>query len=127
MKQEVVVGIVSLNDEILIIQRKYREGDLLWQFPGGKIEDGELAEEAVLREVLEETNIGCTLVKYLGKRIHPATDTKILYYACKYTSGEIAVCDNEVADAKWIKCHDISKYFTTPIFTPIIEYLKLLD
>ena len=55
----VTAAIIESDDKILIAQRK-SEDDIfggLWEFPGGKIEDGETPEECMARELMEELEI----------------------------------------------------------------------
>lgn len=125
MKNEVVVGIVKKDNRVLIVKRKQPEGGLLWQFPGGKIEAGETDEQAVIREVKEETGAEVKIMKYLGARIHPSTNKVMSYWACEYVFGEIKIPDQELAQAKWVEIEKLKNYFTTPVYSAVMEYLGL--
>ena len=55
MKQiEVVAAIIRKDDKIFATQRGYGEWKDWWEFPGGKMEAGEIPEEALRREIWEE-------------------------------------------------------------------------
>ena len=57
---KVVAGIIENNGKILCMQRdkgKYDYVSFKWEFPGGKIEDGETNEKALKRELLEEMDL----------------------------------------------------------------------
>ncbi len=55
-KIEVVAAVIVDGDKILATQRGYGEFEGLWEFPGGKIELGEVPEAALIRELKEELN-----------------------------------------------------------------------
>ena len=97
--KDVVIGIVNKNGKILMIKRAKKEGNLLWAFPGGKVEDGETKEQACIREVHEETGIIVTTKQVLGERIQPDTNRKITYFLCDYVSGQIKLSnENEIIE-----------------------------
>ena len=52
----VVAGIIIEDGKVFATQRGYGEFKDGWEFPGGKIEQGETPEEAVVREIMEELN-----------------------------------------------------------------------
>jgi len=57
---EVVAAMIQVEDMILVVQRKEDEKaykSLKWEFPGGKVEEGERPEDAVIREVKEELQL----------------------------------------------------------------------
>lgn len=125
MNNQIVIGIVKRDNKVLIVKRKQKEGDLFWQFPGGGIEENEDCKSAVIREIREETGIKVSIIKCLGSRIHPNTKKPISYWACSYTSGNIVVSDDDLDEAIWVDIDDVLNYFTTPVFSPILEYLGL--
>jgi len=124
MEKKIVLGIVTNSGKILVVRRKEKENNLLWQFPGGEREEGETDEQAVLREIREETGVESNIIKCLGNRVHPYTDREIGYWACDYISGGINISDDDLAKAKWIKISEIKKYFTTEIYEPVLVYIN---
>lgn len=62
---EVVAAVIVKNDAILATQRGYGEFKGKWEFPGGKIQDNETKEEALIREIKEELNADINVDKYL--------------------------------------------------------------
>ena len=125
MNIEVTIGVVTDNSKVLIVKRKKGEGNLIWQFPGGTVEPNETDEEAVVREVKEETGCNISIVKLIGERIHPYTRKPMSYWACKYESGNISVNDDDLEEARWVEKKELLSFFTTPIYEPIISYLQL--
>ena len=61
----VVAGIVK-DCSVLLLKRNKEPYKDLWSLPGGKIEYGEFASEAIKREVLEETSLELSSIKYMG-------------------------------------------------------------
>ena len=61
----VVAGILK-SDRILLLKRARQPFKGLWSLPGGKIKFGEFADEAIRREVKEETSIELFSAKYIG-------------------------------------------------------------
>lgn len=67
-KIEVVAGILRYQDQFLAVQRGESKFDYIsykWEFPGGKIDNGESPEEAIYRELQEELNVKIENPKYL--------------------------------------------------------------
>ena len=123
--KDVVIGIVNKNGKILMIKRAKKEGNLLWAFPGGKVEDGETKEQACIREVHEETGIIVTTKQILGERIHPDTNRKITYFLCDYVSGQIKISnENEVIEIAYKNQQEFNRDIKTDIYPPIKEYIK---
>ena len=88
----IAVGVVFKNDRVLITQRR-AEGLLggLWEFPGGKIGDGESAQAACIREIKEEVNLNVNIDRHLAKVKHAYTHFKIVMdvFCCRYISGRV--------------------------------------
>lgn len=76
MPDEVIhcVGAIIFNtdDELLVIKRGQEPAVGRWTLPGGRIEPGESAEDAVAREVLEETGLVVTAIREVGSISLPA-------------------------------------------------------
>ena len=97
--------------EILITQRPL-DGLLggLWEFPGGRLTEGETAEEACRRHIAESVNISVDNLTYLTRVRHAFTHFKIVVdvFQCDYQAGEVAL--NGPIDAKWIRLEEIEQY-----------------
>lgn len=123
---EVVMGIVVKNADVLLVKRKKGEGNLIWQFPGGTLEAGETPQQAVVRELKEETGIESRVLQVIGERVHPYTHKEMAYIACEYISGELCVSDPDLEGAAWVKISELSEYFGgMPLFDAVAAYLKL--
>ncbi len=122
---EVVVGIVNKEGKILMIKRVKKEGELVWAFPGGKVEPNETREEACVREVYEETGVNVEVQDILGERIHPNTNAKLTYFLCKYIDGELTILHSEEIDAIEYKTQEeFERDVKTDVYPPVKKYIK---
>lgn len=101
--------ILNENDEILLIKRKNEPFKDLWALPGGFVEYGEKVEDAVLREIKEETGLNVEIVKLFGVYSDPKRDprghTISVVFHCKIKGGILKGSD-DAKEAKWIKFKD---------------------
>jgi len=107
-------AIIEKDGKILILKRAKTEDCFkeMWDIPGGKIKFGEMPEEALKREVKEETNLEIEIVKPV--RIwsffkNENTQVFGVTVLCKYKSGEVKL-SKEHSDFKWIKPEEIENY-----------------
>ena len=105
----IVIGIVERDGKILMLQRKDKNPmwDKKWEFPGGKIEEGEDLEKAVCREVEEETGLRVHQAEYFGKHIHDWNlEDKILRvhihcFHCVAKEGEVILETHGAYQSRW--------------------------
>jgi 8-oxo-dGTP diphosphatase len=89
---------------LLLIRRRNEPGAGLWSLPGGRIEPGETDQQAVLREVREETGLVVTCGPLAGAVERPGLAGRVLDirdYFASVTGGEVAAGD-DAADARWV-------------------------
>ena len=122
----VTAAIIEKEGKILIAKRKAGD-DLfagLWEFPGGKIEEGETPEECIARELKEELDIEVKVGKLISSNKHkyPHGIFELLAYRIKHISGAMILNDHD--EIKWVTVDEISNFEFPPANTPIINYLK---
>lgn len=99
---KVVAAIIINEDKVFATQRGYGEFKDGWEFPGGKIEDGETPQEALVREIKEELDVEIEvgelldIVEYDYPKFHLLMDC----FVCKIKSGELVLKEHEAA--KWL-------------------------
>ena len=107
-----VDGIVEIDGKIVLIKRKNEPYKDFWAFPGGFVDYGESTECAVLRELLEETNLKTKIKGLLGVYSHPDRDprghTVSVVYVLEYIDGLLKSGD-DAKDAELFKIDDIKK------------------
>lgn len=117
-------AIIVQHGRVLMVRRRVKEGELMWQFPAGAIEHDESPEAAAVRETLEETGLTVEPIKLLGHRVHPKTGRFMAYTACAALAGEAHVADaEELAEVAWVAHTEISDYVPYGLFEPVQEYL----
>ena len=107
----IAVGVVFKKDRVLITRRK-DDGLLggLWEFPGGKIRNGENSEAACIREIKEEVNLTVGIDAHLCRVKHAYTHFRILMdvFCCSYASGRVTL--KGPVDFRWIELDKLEAY-----------------
>ena len=107
----VVAAIIKKNNQFLIVQRnRNKHLGLKWEFPGGKVQESETFEKALLREIKEELNI--TIIIHVKIAEEKYKDDKIdivlHYYLCSHKSGAMKLSEHEALS--WVEKKDFYKY-----------------
>lgn len=95
-----VIVVVSKDDKVLLARHTYRNQDI-YACIAGFMEPGESAEEAVRRELFEETGIKVKNIVYRGSQSWPFPDQLMLGFTAEYESGDLKLQKEEIADAGW--------------------------
>jgi 8-oxo-dGTP diphosphatase len=120
----IAAAIIVIDGRLLLVRRAVEEGALVWQFPAGKVEPGESAEDAAVREAREETGLTVRAVRRLGERVHPLTGRTMVYIACEAVAGTAhAAAEREVAEVVWCDRATLASYVPDPLFQPVQQYL----
>ncbi|MFF7184683.1 NUDIX hydrolase [Streptomyces sp. NPDC008222] len=124
-KPDVSAAIITDGERVLMVRRRVKEGELSWQFPAGGVDEGETAEQAAVRETLEETGLVVKAVKYIGDRVHPKSGKFMAYTACEVVEGEARVADDEELDrVAWVRHDEIPDLVPYGLFGPVQKYLN---
>jgi 8-oxo-dGTP diphosphatase len=129
----IVLAIIVHLGKVLIIRRKHKSEevpDLLWAFPGGKVEPDESFEQAVHREASEETGLTIRVIAPIFERIFPGTQINARYFHCQLSEGfdQTVIPDkNEIAEWRWVPGPEALNFFTSNVAEPIEEFLRELD
>ena len=121
------VALVDPDGRVLIAKRP--EGKAmagLWEFPGGKVRDGELPEEALVRELDEELGIDITesCLAPLSFASHVYDDFHLLMplYVCRVWKGMVS--PREGQEVKWVRPVRLGDYPMPPADKPLVAMLR---
>lgn len=125
-KIEVVAGVIFWKDEILCVQRPKSKLHYIsekFEFPGGKIEEGETREEALHRELLEELNLSIKIKSFLMTVVHVYPDFELTMHSfvCEVGSKDLTL--NEHIDKKWLTVQELHQLDWAGADIPIVEKL----
>lgn len=124
MPLPVIAAVIQQNNRVLLCQRK--EGALAgkWEFPGGKLENGETPEECLVREIEEELGIAIE-VDEIYQAVHMQYehgDFLIIAYLAKHVAGEISLRVH--SNYAWVDVGRLLDYDLANANIPIAESLK---
>ena len=107
----VVAAMVEQQGRYLITQRRPEATlPLLWEFPGGRVEEGEGDEAALARELSEEMGIEVDVAEEIMEieHVYPDYTVDFCVYAAKIVSGVIR--HRRVHDHRWVTSAELSEY-----------------
>lgn len=107
----VCAAVIHDKGKILIAQRMENSHQgLKWEFPGGKVEEGESPEAAVIREIKEELNMDIKVTDVFDVVYHTYDDKSLVMvvYNCIYTGGSIEKI--ECNDYRWVNIEEMKNY-----------------
>ena len=122
---EVVAGLIWRGNRFMICQRPENKARaLLWEFVGGKVEKGESAEDALIRECKEELDI---VVKPIDvfcdvTHVYPDITVHLTLYNAEILEGEPKMLEHN--DLRWITPDEIDQYEFCPADVEILEKIK---
>ncbi len=124
-KQINVVGAVfTRNGKVLAAKRgPYKALPGLWEFPGGKIEPGESAEQALRRELAEELRVDVEVGEYLTTTVHEYDfgTVSLSTYFVDLPAAEPQLTEH--VELRWLDKHELFDVEWAPADIPAVELL----
>ena len=121
---DVVGAIIVRGGAVLATQRGYGEWEGWWEFPGGKIEEGETAEQALVREIAEELNASVSVGGYLctAEYDYPAFHLSMKCYLCTLADESFELREHHAA--RWLTSADIDEVKWLPADIQVVDAIK---
>ncbi len=120
-------ALVDPDNRVLIAKRpegKPMAG--LWEFPGGKVREGETPEAALVRELHEELGIdvclSCLSPLIFASHAYPDFHLLMPFYLCRQWDGVIT--PREGQEISWVRANRLAKYPMPPADLPLIPVLR---
>ena len=121
----VVAGILFDHDKSILLAQRSAEKSfpLQWEFPGGKIEEGENSQEALKRELFEELNIKIDKIKLFDSVVHEYElfRANIEFFLINEWSGKLT--NKEGQNLHWKKLNDLRGLKILDADVPVINKL----
>lgn len=122
---EVVAALIWDKEKFMICQRPmHKARGLLWEFVGGKVEEGETKEEALIRECREELNIFLSVGDVFMEVVHEYPDLTIRLTLFHAVIAEGVPQKLEHNDIRWITPNEIPDYAFCPADVEILAKIK---
>lgn len=131
MKHLLVCAVALIDADGRVLMARRPEGKTLsglWEFPGGKVEQGERPEEALIRELKEELGINvehsCLAPLTFASHTYPDFHLLMPLYVCRRWKGIPQALEGQ--ELKWVRAKDLRKLPMPPADLPLIPHLEEL-
>lgn len=118
-----VCALIEREGRVLIAQRPpHKHLPLKWEFPGGKVEPGESAEAAIVREIQEE--LGCRIVvtRPLPRSTHAyAVVIEMIPFVCRLAPDSPEPHTLEHLDLRWVTLVELPAFDLAPADLPVVK------
>ena len=117
---KVVAAVIKKQNKVFVTQRGYGEFKDGWEFPGGKIEEGETPQEALKREIMEELDTEISVGELIDtiEYDYPTFHLSMDCFWCEVIKGNLVL--KEAEDAKWLKKNELDKVDWLPADVELI-------
>lgn len=125
--KRVRVSAAVIHKEGAILATRRAKGTFkgFWEFPGGKREEGESGEEAIIREIKEELDVDINVEKFLTtiEYQYPEFFLVMDVYIATISKGEVILIEHD--DARWLGLDELELFKWLPADKKILEMLQM--
>lgn len=123
----VAAALIDVDGRVLLAQRPVGKSMAgLWEFPGGKVADGETPEEALIRELREELSIvvkpSCLAPFTFASHAYDDFHLLMPLYACRKWEGDVE--PREGQRIAWVRAQRLADYDMPPADRPLVTMLR---
>lgn len=120
----VVAAVIRKDDKIFATQRGYGEFKDGWEFPGGKIEEGETPEQALAREIKEELDTEIQVGKLIDtiEYDYPKFHLSMDCFWCEIMQGGLELKEHEAA--RWLSKEELYSVDWLPADVGVVERVE---
>ena len=129
MKELKVVAAVIVSEKengerFFATQRGYGEFKGQWEFPGGKLEEGETPKEALVREIREELDTEIEIEKFLDtvEYDYPNFHLSMDCFICSIVKGDLVLREHEAA--RWLSLDQLDSVEWLPADLEVVRWIK---
>ena len=121
---KVVAAIIAEKGRIFATQRGYGEFKDGWEFPGGKIEEGETPQQALVREIKEELDTEVEVGDLLGtvEYDYPTFHLSMQCFLCRIKAGSLNLKEHEAA--RWLAEDELDSVDWLPADIEVLEWIR---
>ena len=120
----VVAAVIRDGDKVFSTARGYGKYKGWWEFPGGKVEEGELPQQALVREIREELTAEIEVGERIGtiEYDYPEFHLSMECFWAKVVSGHLEL--KEAEDARWLLADELEEVKWLPADLELIDPIK---
>jgi len=121
---DVTAAILTQAGRVLIARRKPGASQAgMWEFPGGKVRQGETPEKCLKREIREELGLDIAVGTFLGESIHAyaGQSIRLLAYCAHIEAGAPVL--NDHAEVKWVRFDELGRFTFCAADMPFVRML----